>query len=90
MARILLRILGVLEIRFRFQTISAYLRTYHNHVADLGTRSSLEDTRADYATRGLTEVDATAPWEEILSRSYDRQVLASRQWTWTTSNWLPN
>ncbi len=42
MARHLLRILGMLETRYRFRTLAFYIRTYHNVTADWVSRESKE------------------------------------------------
>ena len=67
MARHLLRILGMLEGRYRFRTMAFYIRTYHNVTADWVSRESKAVVEGDLQTRGWTKVAPVEGWGDYLS-----------------------
>ena len=62
LARHLLRILGMLEARWSFRTLSYYIRTYHNLTADWVSRESREVVEAELAAKGWTKVPPVEGW----------------------------
>ena len=66
MARHLLRILGMLEARYRFRTLAFYIRTYHNVTADWVSRVSKGVVEGDLKNKGWTKVDPVEGWGNYL------------------------
>lgn len=66
MARHLLRILGMLEGRYRFRTLAFYIRTYHNVTADWVSRESKAAVERDLQEKGWTKVDPVEGWGNYL------------------------
>ena len=62
LARHLLRILGMLESRWNFRTLSYYIRTYHNQTADWVSRESRELVEAELEEKGWTKVPPAEGW----------------------------
>ena len=62
LARHLLRILGMLEARWCFRTLSYYIRTYHNLTADWVSRESKEVVEAELEKGGWTKVYPVEGW----------------------------
>lgn len=60
LARHLLRILGMLEARYRFRTLAFYIRTYHNVTADWVSRESKEVVEEELLRRGWKKVPRLA------------------------------
>ena len=56
MARHLIRILGMLETRYRFRTLAFYIRTYHNVTADWVSRESKEVVEGELMAQGWQKV----------------------------------
>ena len=67
MARHLLRILGMLEGRYRFRTLAFYIRTYHNVTADWVSRESKSTVEGELQAKGWTKVDPVEGWGDYLS-----------------------
>ena len=61
-ARHLLRILGMLEARWSFRTLSYYIRTYHNQTADWVSRESREVVEEELFRKGWTKVPPAEGW----------------------------
>ena len=66
MARHLLRILGMLETRYRFRTLAFYIRTYHNVTADWVSRESKEVVEEELLRRGWSKVSPAEDWPSYL------------------------
>ena len=66
MARHLLRILGMLESRYRFRTLAFYIRTYHNVTADWVSRESKEVVEKELLTQGWRKVEPAEEWPNYL------------------------
>lgn len=67
MARHLLRILGMLEGRYRFRTLAFYIRTYHNVTADWVSREFKAIVEGELQAKGWTKVDPVEGWGDYLS-----------------------
>ena len=66
MARHLLRILGMLESRYRFRTLAFYIRTYHNVTADWISRESKEVVERELLRQGWHKVEPAEEWPNYL------------------------
>ena len=66
MARHLLRILGMLEARYRFRTLAFYIRTYHNVTADWVSRESKAVVESELQSNGWIKVDPVEGWGDYL------------------------
>ena len=66
-ARALLRVLALYEARWKFKIVVAYLRTYHNTVADSLTRDTMEAVRGTASKLSLDLVEADATSEGVLT-----------------------
>lgn len=66
MARHLLRILGMLESRYRFRTLAFYIRTYHNVTADWVSRESKEVVEKELLSQGWKKVEPAEEWPGYL------------------------
>ena len=62
LARHLLRILGMLESRWSFRTLSYYIRTYHNLTADWISRESREVVESELKEKGWVKVAPAEGW----------------------------
>eukprot|EP00974_Lingulodinium_polyedra_P041707 4005826-Lingulodinium_polyedra.AAC.1 len=56
-AAFLCRLLTALEVAYGFETVSAYLRTYHNVSADALTRLDPSEVEEPLRSKGLQRVD---------------------------------
>ena len=54
--RLLVRVLNMCEMRYRFQLVAGWWRTYHNVTADYITRCDREDFEAHLSRQGWAEV----------------------------------
>lgn len=66
LARHLLRILGMLEARYRFRTLAFYIRTYHNVTADWVSRESKEVVEEELLRGGWKKVSPAEEWPNYL------------------------
>ena len=74
-ARFLLQVLCAVESVYQFQTISAWLRTYHNVTADELTRESRDIIEGIRDSKGLEEIDLLPAWAQHLDRGWVRRAL---------------
>ena len=68
-ARHVLRILGMLEVRYHFKTIAFYIRTYHNLTADWLSRETRKVVIEHMELQGWSCVDAMEKWEHYIRES---------------------
>ena len=65
LARALARVLRYLQIRYGFDLLVAYARTYHNFTPDFGPRADPAEVRAALGDQGIPEVGPAGAWEDI-------------------------
>ena len=73
-ARHILRVLGMLEVRFHFKTLAFYIRTYHNITADwLSRETKMDESRGagemGVLHRGVRERHLQMAWRGIAGNS---------------------
>ncbi len=66
LARYGLRLLQRLETKFHFQVVSGRVWTKHKLTMDLTTRATQQVIRDELHRQGLTEIDLTKGWHELL------------------------
>ena len=64
--RILVRVINMLEMRWRFQVLAGWWRTYHNVDADFITRCTETEFQQFRASKGWKEVDVKAAVKQAL------------------------
>ena len=79
-ARMLLRVLGYLELSGGFQIITAYVRTYHNVTADAFSRCSAEGFERMAEGAGFRVVKLGAAWADVLCACFEHRVPALLGW----------
>ena len=65
-ARHLLRALALMEARWKFRLLVFYIRTYHNELADYGTRAAKEAVRRRFSIVGWKEINPPDDWDKII------------------------
>eukprot|EP00913_Durusdinium_trenchii_P011460 g10760.t2 len=68
-ARHILRVLGMLEVRYHFKTVAFYIRTYHNITADWLSRETKSIVEKKLELDGWVKVDAQEDWERYIEES---------------------
>ena len=70
-ARHILRVLGMLEVRHHFKTLAFYIRTYHNITADWLSRETKKVAEDAMELKGWKKVDAQERWEHYIKESIE-------------------
>ncbi|CAK9010326.1 unnamed protein product [Durusdinium trenchii] len=68
-ARHMLRILGMLEVRFHFKTVAFYIRTYHNITADWLSRETKKVVETQMERDGWSKVEVGENWAHYIDES---------------------
>ena len=68
-ARHIIRILGMLEVRYHFKTVAFYIRTYHNVTADWLSRETKKVVEDKMELDGWTKVDVKEDWGHYIDES---------------------
>ena len=62
-ARHILRVLGMLEVRYHFRRVAFYIRTYHNITADWLSRETKKVVEDKMKLDGWAKVEAQESWD---------------------------
>ena len=68
-ARHILRVLGMLEVRHHFKTLAFYIRTYHNLTADWLSRETKKVVEDKMEIDGWRKIEAQEKWEHYIEES---------------------
>eukprot|EP00913_Durusdinium_trenchii_P026135 g24517.t1 len=68
-ARHIIRILGMLEVRYHFKTVAFYIRTYHNVTADWLSRETKKVVEDKMELDGWIKVDVKEDWGHYIDES---------------------